>query len=178
MYSKECKECGKIFQTQYHMTKYCSSVCADKVKKRQKQKWNMNHPERNNKIRRILTDDVIEAIQKDEYDLTSLPYWKTREEETPGYIKSIAILYKNCNFKCEITGQNGLVVHHLNSYHWDVDNRCNPNNMIVIHKAVHDFFHFLYGYNNNTIEQFDEFLNLHFCTSVDNIYNRRGWICN
>lgn len=50
-----------------------------------------------------------------------------------------------------------LCAHHLNGYNWDVDNRYNPDNGVILCKDHHDSFHRTYGKGNNTKEQFDAF---------------------
>lgn len=51
-----------------------------------------------------------------------------------------------------------IVVHHLNSYHWDVENRYNIDNGIVLCESCHKDFHSKYGYKNNTKKQFNEYM--------------------
>ena len=180
MYKKKCKLCGNDFIAKHNNTKYCSDTCRRIASNQQKRNWRQKHPEYYNEACNVLTDDFIHQLSTGAYTIESIPsYWRTREQETPGYVLSVAELYHNCNFLCEVSGRNGSVIHHLNSYHWDVDGRCDKNNMIVINRAIHNFFHFLYGYRNNTIEQFDEFLNIHFCTSISTILQNRGcYMCN
>lgn len=52
-----------------------------------------------------------------------------------------------------------LVAHHLNSYNWDVDNRFNVDNGITLCEPCHIEFHRMYGFGDNTEEQFEEYLN-------------------
>jgi len=62
------------------------------------------------------------------------------------------------NYTCQITGKRGnLNAHHLNSYHWDKENRINIDNGVCVLKSIHKLFHKLYSNKNNTKEQFDEF---------------------
>lgn len=58
---------------------------------------------------------------------------------------------------CKIRGGR-LNVHHLNGYHWDVENRTNPDNGITLCDDCHKKFHNRYGRGKNTKEQFDEFI--------------------
>ena len=68
------------------------------------------------------------------------------------------------NFTCDICGfygkwGEGLNVHHLNSYDWDVNNRTNINNGITLCEECHTDFHKMNGYGKNTKEQYIEFKN-------------------
>jgi hypothetical protein len=71
-----------------------------------------------------------------------------------------AILSK-FGYRCAICGkQDGrrLCAHHLNGYNWDVENRYNIDNGIILCKEHHDGFHKVYGKGDNTIAQFNQFL--------------------
>lgn len=65
------------------------------------------------------------------------------------------------NYTCQCCGNNksgNLNAHHLNGYNWDKEHRTDVNNGITLCKKCHKEFHSVYGYGNNTREQFDEFL--------------------
>lgn len=67
-------------------------------------------------------------------------------------------LLRNFNYKCCICDGNvKLSAHHLNGYNWDIDNRYNVENGVILCKHHHDKFHKIYGKGNNTIEQFNEY---------------------
>lgn len=101
-------------------------------------------------------------------DLTSKDRENNRNYlEYDNFIKTVM---KRDNYLCQITGRiskSDLVVHHLNGYNWDKDNRTNPDNAITLCKSIHKLFHRLYGYGNNTEEQFENFLMKIECGEID-----------
>lgn len=60
------------------------------------------------------------------------------------------------NCKIKLKG-NELAAHHLNGYHWDICNRYNINNGVILCKKCHNTFHSLYGKGDNTVNQYREF---------------------
>lgn len=67
---------------------------------------------------------------------------------------------KRDSYTCQITGLKGgnLSAHHLDGWHWCIENRYNINNGITINKSIHELFHMIFGNRNNTKEQFTEFV--------------------
>lgn len=98
------------------------------------------------------------------------PHWNpslTDEErlikrKVPQNYKWIRDVYERDNYTCQCCGyDNGgtLIAHHLNSWHWDKDNRFNIENGVTLCDSCHHRFHKEYGYKDNTKEQFLEYLN-------------------
>ena len=69
-------------------------------------------------------------------------------------------VFKRDNYTCQLSGQIGgkLVVHHLNGYMLSESERLDINNGITLTEEIHKKFHKMYGYKNNTKEQFEEFI--------------------
>lgn len=68
--------------------------------------------------------------------------------------------YKRDNYiccKCKIPSVS-LCAHHLDGYHWCKEKRFNLDNLVTLCVTCHKLFHKKYGKNNNTKEQFLEFM--------------------
>ena len=79
----------------------------------------------------------------------------------PEYVKFVKDCFERDNYTCQITGKKStgdIIVHHINGYNWDINNRTNINNGITLNKEIHKEFHKMYGKGDNTKEQFIEFL--------------------
>jgi hypothetical protein len=61
---------------------------------------------------------------------------------------------------CEVTGEktNDLVIHHLYSFNTHPELGNDPANMVRITKAIHNEFHKIFGYGNNTPVQWNQFV--------------------
>ena len=71
-------------------------------------------------------------------------------------------VFSRDNYTCQCCGKvpkRGLVAHHLDGYDWCKEKRTDETNGITLCKECHSNFHSIYGYGNNTKEQFDEWLN-------------------
>lgn len=139
-----CDECGKVtYKIKYLVDRskhlFCSIECHGKWKS--KNMTGENSPTWNPD----LTDEERE-----------------RGRKYPEYYNFLTNRMRKDNYTCNVCGKhskwgNGLNVHHLNSYNWDRSNRTNIENGITLCKECHVEFHKLYGYGNNTKEQFIEF---------------------
>lgn len=173
---KVCEICGKEFTTTHSTTRFCSEKCANtrnktgqiinceycgkefyitpKDLKRSEHHYcskecsgNAHCGENNNSFNPNLTEEDRESRRR---DITNVGYSKFRSE-----------VLKRDNYTCQITGltikETELEVHHLESYNLNKEKRVEISNGITLSKEVHKLFHKIYGYGNNTLEQFEEF---------------------
>ena len=68
--------------------------------------------------------------------------------------------FERDDYTCQVTGKKGgkLEVHHIYSYDNNKELRLDVNNGITVSKEIHKQFHSIYGYGNNTLEQWGEFI--------------------
>ena len=80
----------------------------------------------------------------------------------PEYIEFIKKVLKRDNYTCQCCGDNNtkhdIEVHHLDGYDWCKDKRTDESNGITLCKNCHKNFHSIYGFGNNTKEQFEEWI--------------------
>ena len=77
------------------------------------------------------------------------------------YTKFVKKVLARDNYTCKCCGKilnNNGIVHHLDGYNWCVERRTDETNGITLCKTCHKEFHSIYGYGNNTKEQFEYFI--------------------
>lgn len=86
---------------------------------------------------------------------------KDRTRSRPKNVMFRKELLNRDGYMCKCCGKNKtnneLVAHHLNGYHWCVEQRSDINNGIIICHDCHKLYHSIYGHKYNTREQFTEF---------------------
>ena len=62
--------------------------------------------------------------------------------------------------KCKSRRGGDLVAHHINGYHWDKISRIELDNGVTLCEKCHLEFHNIYGYGDNDLFQFAQFMDL------------------
>lgn len=137
-----CPFCKKLSISKLHKNKKVSKETRNLLSKKAtgrkgslKGKFGKNHP-------------AFKGTPKRDFNNPSTNYYIWREA-----------VKKRFNRTCFITGQkSNLVAHHLDGWNLCPERRYDITNGVLISKEIHKLFHDIYGYGNNTKEQFDEFL--------------------
>lgn len=139
----ECSECGKVtFKIGYLLKRSKFHFCSIECHGKWKSKYNVgeNNPNWNPEL---------------------TEFERERERHIPGYSEFVRNVLERDDFTCDICRQKGgnLNAHHLNGYDWDKGNRTNIDNGITLCEKCHTDFHKIYGYGNNTKEQYIDYKN-------------------
>ena len=170
MISNICEVCGKEFETS-RPAKYCSEDCKHEAKKARRRA-----SRKVSKVCPICGKEFI-GTGRDKYcsnecshEARLMMYRSRTDRHTEcmemfneSYAKMIYQALKRAGGKSELSGveSDDLIVHHLNGYHWDLAGRCDLANVIVLTYDEHEHFHSIYGNKFNTVEQFNEFINMY-----------------
>ena len=131
--------CGEIFYADLHSFKGRDKKQCDKcgLKKRSKENHYCYNP------------NLTEEERQDNIDTNERREWRKK-------------VYERDNYICQCCGKQGrrLNAHHLNGYNWDKDNRYNVDNGVTLCEECHGKFHQIYGYGNNTSEQYQKYIKL------------------
>ena len=78
----------------------------------------------------------------------------------PEYCSFVERVMRRDKYTCQCCGASNKknIVHHLDGYNWCFDKRYDDENGITLCNDCHNNFHVIYGYGNNTREQFLEWL--------------------
>ena len=166
----QCDNCGKITKSEYryylkhnhNLKTYCNK-CSLKL-------FNSgeNHPNWGNKY---TPTGENHWNWGNKYTPTgeNHPNWnpnltQTEREQSrnyPQYTEFIKKVMNRDNYTCQCCGNklnNDGIVHHLDGYNWCVEKRTDETNGITLCENCHKNFHSVYGYGNNTKEQFEEWI--------------------
>lgn len=142
--TKKCDCCGKDYKASRNnqsrnLCKSCSqkgennSMYDKHLSKENHWNWNPN-----------LTDKERE----DNRDFLEYEEWRTQ-------------VYQKDNYTCQCCGEHSgkLNAHHKDGYNWCVERRTDITNGATLCEDCHKEFHHIYGYGDNTEEQYNEFIN-------------------
>ena len=139
-----CDYCGKEFERtqsqvngKHHI--FCSYECKDKANsiyysKENHPRWNPDLTEEDRIRGRMLSEDK---------------QWRKQ-------------VFERDNYTCQCCGDNkggNLNAHHKDGYNWCEERRYDVTNGVTLCEDCHKEFHDIYGYGNNTEEQYNEWIN-------------------
>lgn len=133
----KCDLCGKNVEKIPYLIKrsksiYCSNECRSKAH-----------------------SDKIAGKSNPNYNPLLAETDRLKRMQVLGYAKFKNDVKRRDGNMCVIChSHEDLIVHHLNSYHWDKENRLNVDNATTLCNSCHREFHTKFGYINNTKQQF------------------------
>lgn len=167
----QCDNCNKQYELKYQKYNkyvhddgiyYCNSCASTLFNSGEK------HPLYGTK-RPLTTRNKISEGRKGKYTQENNPNWNpnlTQEEReikrnTPENVEWKKKVMARDNYTCQCCGKMGnhdIEAHHLNSHDWCKEKRTDETNGITLCETCHKNFHSIYGYGNNTQEQFEEWI--------------------
>lgn len=170
---KRCLHCGELFKTNRENMKFCSQECYHASKKDDRittycnycgSKLSLSKKDYNRSEKHFCNKECSGKYHKG----INNPSYNLELDEEDRRIKRRIFGYKNFrdkvlerdNYTCQISGEKNckLEVHHLNGYDNYKEARLDIDNGITLSKTIHALFHKIYGYGNNTKEQFEDFV--------------------
>lgn len=139
----QCDNCGeqlqvvyRVYYTHNHNGKYYCNKCSSKIFMTGEKhwKWNPNRTEAERQNRKNGNKALINE-------------WRKKVYQRDDFI---------CQH-CYKENEHDLVAHHLDGFDKFEEKRYDVNNGITLCEQCHKNFHHIYGYGNNTKEQFLEF---------------------
>ena len=154
----KCSHCGKEikvykYKLEKHKNQFCNRECFRKFNSEFLK--GPNNPVYGKKLYSIRGENS--PHWKDE--LTEEDREHNRYDE--GYRSFVLGVFRRDNFICQCCGYDKgkiLVAHHLNSYNTHKEQRTDINNGITLCNKCHTEFHKKYGYGDNTLEQYNDFI--------------------
>lgn len=154
-----CKKCGK------ELSKYGNNTLCEECKHNEKYiKFNCAYCGKESERLKIHTKgETLFCSRKcmglyKRIDPTKLAD-VSKDPKIVDWSKKVISKFNNTCIKCGKHFDKGLNAHHLNSKDWDKDNMYNVDNGVPLCNECHQDYHMLYGYGNNTEEQFLEWYN-------------------
>ena len=172
--SKECNDKFRESQVKFNC-EYCGKKCSVKKSNFEGREHHFCSQECFNKWQ---SENLVgENNPRYNPNLTDEERGKKRNVE--GYSEWVKAVFKRDGHTCQCCNQySGKIhAHHINGYNFDKEHRVDPDNGITLCEDCHKEFHKIYGYGNNTIAQFREFLfnkylqnnNLKFLSLIETI---------
>lgn len=176
-----CKQCGKEFHSHDNDAKFCSRECfkefskksiiikcdycgKETIKQPNELSGHDNHfCSADCRSKYVKDNKLMSGENNPRYNPNKTQEERERERNYDEYYEWRRKVYERDNYTCQCCGcteSNSFNAHHLNSYDWCIDGRTNVDNGVTICKKCHKNFHKLFGYGNNTKEQYEEFLSL------------------
>lgn len=170
-----CSECKKLYNTKYctkcnkpipKSRKYdlCSECLAEERHNEKYIKFNCAYcGKKSERLKAHTKGDILFCSHKcmglyrrlDPNKLADV----SKDPKIVDWSKKVISKFNNTCIKCGKHFDKGLNAHHLNSKDWDKDNMYNVDNGVPLCNECHQDYHMLYGYGDNTEEQFLEWYN-------------------
>lgn len=158
-YSHICSLCGKEYKSGSkgsYICRECKSKTFAAIGKMNLQKLNANQYGENNRMYGVQRF----GANNPNYDANKTDEERENGRSVEGYGIFIQGVYKRDDYTCQYCGERSgdLKAHHLDSYDWCRGKRTDVDNGVTLCGRCHKLFHSMYGFGDNTKQQFDEFM--------------------